>query len=223
MAEILDKFQKEVLKEMAKSKLSSHFVWSGGTALSYNYLQHRLSIDLDFLSQDLLPDEYLLSSVMEIKERLKIGRVKEQKRFNRHEFWLQKNKEALKIEFVFYPFPFIKAPKKVKEFGVKVDSIEDILTNKTHALFERSEPKDVFDIFWILRKEKIEYQKIFKWVKEKFGVEIDPVIFSSKALEAVAELKEIQLLLLNKKLFVPEKMKNYFELEAQKYLRKKVK
>lgn len=223
MKEVFNEFQKKILKEIGKSKLSSYFIWSGGTALSYKYLQHRKSVDLDFLSQELLPDEYLLSLVKQVGKSLKIKKIEEQKRFNRHQFWFYKDKKALKLEFVFYPFPFIKKPAKIKEFGLKIDSVEDILTNKAHALFERIESKDVFDIYWILQNKDIKYSKIFQWVKKKFGVEIDPVIFSSKALEAVSKIQQIKPMVLDKKFLVVSKMKNYFESEAQKYLKKKVK
>lgn len=223
MKEILNEFQKKLLKEIGKNELSSYFIWSGGTALSYKYLQHRKSVDLDFLSQELLPDEYLLSLVKQISKNLKIKKIEEQKRFNRHQFWLYKNKKALKLEFIFYPFSFIKKPAKIQEFGLKIDSIEDILTNKAHALFERTEPKDVFDIYWILQTKNIKFSKIFQWVKKKFGVEIDPVIFSSKALETVSKIQQIKPLVLHKKFLVVLKMKNYFESEAQKYLSKQIK
>ena len=106
MPEILTPFQKDTLKEMGKSELARFFVWSGGTALSFCYLQHRLSYDLDFLSKDLLPDEYLLSKIKKITKNLKIKKIEEQKRFNRREFWLRKNKEILRIEFVFLSFSF---------------------------------------------------------------------------------------------------------------------
>lgn len=223
MAKILTLFQKEVLKEIGKSKLSHYFIWSGGTALSYQYLRHRRSYDLDFLSKDLLPDEYLLSQIKKIAQNLKIKKIEEQKKFNRHEFWLKKNKETLRIEFVFYPFPTIKKAIKLMEFNIKIDSIEDILTNKTHAIFERAEPKDVFDIYCILKKRKTKFFNIFKWVRKKFGVEIDPVLLVSKILEGATKLTMIKPLILKKEFYKPNKIKEYFEKEAQDYLKRKIK
>lgn len=223
MPEILTNFQKELLKEIGKSKLSSFFIWFGGTALSYYYLQHRKSYDLDFLSKELLPDDYLLSQVNKIAENLKVKEIEEHKRFNRHEFWLKRGKENLKIEFVFYPFPDIKRPKNLEEFNIKINSIEDILASKTHAIFERTEPKDVFDFYCILQEKKIEFFSVFKWVKRKFGVEIDPVLFASKILEGASRLSEIRPIVLKKKFLNPNKMEKYFESKAEKYLKKKIK
>lgn len=223
MPKILNGFQRKALKEIGKSELSRFFIWSGGTALSFQYLQHRLSADLDFMSQDLLSGEYLLIQVKRIAKDLRVKKIEEQKRLNRHEFWLKRDKEILKIEFVFYPFPHIKPPKKIKEFDVKIGSIEDILTNKVHAVYERVEPKDVFDLYCILQMKKVGFFKIFRWVEKKFGVEIDPVLFASKALQGVDSLNKIKPLILKKEAFKPNKIKEYFQEEAEKYLKRKTK
>jgi len=179
MLNLLSKFQQEVLKEVSNSEFGNLFVWSGGTALSYYYLQHRDSFDLDFMSQDLFPDDFMISEIKKIAEKLDVKKIEEQKSYNRFIFWITKN-DTLKLEFVFYPFPHIKKPKIIKGFNIKIDSIEDILTNKVHAAFERSEPKDVFDLYCIFKNKEIDFAIVFEWVKKKFGVEIDPVLFSSK-------------------------------------------
>ena len=223
MPKILTSFQERTLKEIGKSELSRYFIWSGGTALAYQYLSHRKSHDLDFLSKDLFPDGYLLSQIKEISKNLKIKKIEEQQKFNRHEFWLKQDKKILKIEFIFYPFPNIKKPIKLPEFNIKIDSIEDILANKVHAIFERAEPKDVFDLYCILQKRKTKFLTIFKWVKRKFGVEIDPVLFATKTLEQLTELDKIKPLILETSKFQPNKIKNYFEKEAQDYLKRKIK
>lgn len=223
MPKILTGFQKKVLKEIGKSELSRFFIWSGGTALSYQYLHHRLSIDLDFMSQDLLPDEYLLGQIKKIAKNLRVKKIEEQKKFNRHEFWLKKNKETLRIEFVFYPFPYIKKPNKIKGFNIKIDSIEDILTNKVHTVYERTEPKDVFDFYCILQVKKVNFLKILKWVEKKFSVEIDPVLFISKAIQGADSLNKIKPLVFKKELFKPDKIKEYFQKEVENYLKRKIK
>lgn len=219
MAKFLSDFQKEFLKEFGKTKFADSFIWSGGTALSYYYLQHRESFDLDFMSTDLFPDEYILAEIKKLTANLKINKTEEKKIYNRYNFWLTK-KETLKIEFIFYPFPFIEKPKKLKEFNIKIDSIKDILTNKTHAIFERSEPKDVFDFYCILQKEKIKFPIVFKWVKNKFSVEIDPVLFVGKILEGVDKLNGIKPFIVKREFYNIDKIKKYFEKEAQNYLKK---
>jgi len=220
MNKFLTDFQKEVLKEIGNTELAKSFIWSGGTALSYYYLQHRESFDLDFMSTDLLPDEFILGEIKKIAKNLKIKEIEEQKIYNRHNFWLIKDKKTLKLEFVFYPFSSIRKSKKVEEFNIRIDSLEDILTNKMHAIFERSEPKDVFDFYCILNKKKISLNIIFNWVKKKFGVTIDPVIFMAKALEGADRLNEIKPLF--KSNYDLKEIKTLFEKQAQEYLKKKI-
>ncbi len=222
MGRFLTDFQKKVLKEIGKSELARFFIWSGGTALSYCYLRHRESFDLDFMSTDLFPDDYILSEIRKIADNLKIRKIEEQKIYNRHNFWFKKNNETLKLEFIFYPFLSIKKPKKLEEFNLKIDSLEDILTNKMHSIFERSEPKDVFDFYCILKKEKIKLALVFNWVKKKFGIEIDPVLFTGKILEGADKLNKIKPLITKKELYNSNKIKEYFEQKAQKYLKKKI-
>jgi predicted nucleotidyltransferase component of viral defense system len=222
MLNLLSKFQQEVLKEVSNSEFGNLFVWSGGTALSYYYLQHRDSFDLDFMSQDLFPDDFMISEIKKIAEKLDVKKIEEQKSYNRFIFWITKN-DTLKLEFVFYPFPHIKKPKIIKGFNIKIDSIEDILTNKVHAAFERSEPKDVFDLYCIFKNKEIDFAIVFEWVKKKFGVEIDPVLFSSKVFEGIDRLQEIKPIVFKKELYNPDKIKLYFQKEAEKYLKKNVK
>ena len=176
MNEFLSEFQKSCLGQVGESELSKYFYWSGGTALSYFYLQHRFSEDLDFLSPDLLPDDYLLAQVRKLAKNLQIKKIEEKKRFNRNEFILKKGKKVLRIEFIYYPFNSLKKPGQLKDLKIKIDSLEDIATNKTQAIFERVEPKDTFDLYWILKRKKIKFLTLFRWVEKKFGLEIDPVI-----------------------------------------------
>lgn len=179
-------------------------------------------MDLDFFSQDLFPDEHLLGKIKLLAKKLKIKKIEEQKRFNRHEFWLKRGKETVRTEFVFYPFPYIKKPKKLGEFNLKIDSIEDILTNKAHAIFERTEPKDAFDFYCILRKKKIRFFRVLEWVKKKFGVEIDPVLFTSKILEGIDKLGTLKPLVLKKELFMPKRIEEYFQKQTEGYLKIKI-
>lgn len=47
MASILTPQQKHALELISQTKIAKQFYFSGGTALSYHYLNHRLSEDLD--------------------------------------------------------------------------------------------------------------------------------------------------------------------------------
>ncbi|PIR06630.1 hypothetical protein COY65_00745 [Candidatus Jorgensenbacteria bacterium CG_4_10_14_0_8_um_filter_39_13] len=222
MIKILVPIQEVFLKKIGESELSKYFIWSGGTALSFYYLKHRKSQDLDFFSKDLVPADYVLTQINLIAKDLKIQKIEEQRRFNRHEFWLTKGEEVLRAEFVFYPFLNIGKPAFLKQFDIKIDSLEDILTNKIHAIFERMEPKDVFDVYYILQRKKTKFSLVLRWVKKKFGVEIDPVLLMSRILEGADRLTEIKPLILKKEHYKPNKIKEYFKKEAFNYLKRKI-
>jgi predicted nucleotidyltransferase component of viral defense system len=221
--EILNNFQAQTLKAASKSELSNYFYWSVGTALAYAYLQHRYSEDLDFLSEELLPDELVLALVKEISKQLNVDRTEQRKIYNRNEFIFFRKKQNLKLEFVYYPFINHKKPHILKEFGIKISSIEDIAINKVHALYERGEPKDVFDLYLILQKRKLTIRLLLRLVKEKFGTDIDYVQLNAQALKAIDRMKDIKPLMISKTLYKADEMRDFFQTEANKYLRKKVK
>lgn len=229
MKKILNTKQKKFLEEFQKSELSKYFYWSGGTLLAYFYLQHRFSEDLDFFSEDLLPDEFIAAEILKIKKMTNTKKVFKEKKLNRHQFIFQYEKEALKIEFVYYPFPSIDKRKILDEHGIKnikIDSLRNIAANKTHATFERYEPKDVFDLFYILQKGKFQFLQLFEWVEKKFGVEIDPVSFGAKIFQSVSQLEKIQPLIFFKKKNnmkkTVEKIEKFFKKEIFAYLKKKM-
>jgi predicted nucleotidyltransferase component of viral defense system len=220
---ILNNFQRRFLREFAKNDLFKYFYWSGGTALAYLYLNHRYSEDLDFLSEELLPDDYLLALVKELAKSLQIDKIEQRKIYNRHEFIFHKNKQSLKLEFVYYPFRNYRRPRILKEFGIKVSSLEDIAINKVHALSERQEPKDVFDLYWLLKKKKLTLDRLLRLVKKKFDLELDLIILSAQALKAIDRIKDIQPLIIHKADYHQNEMKRYFQEQANQYLRKQIK
>lgn len=222
MSEILSSPQKIALKMIGKSQLNKYFYWTGGTALAF-YLKHRRSEDLDFMSEELLPDEFLAREVPSIGSKLKTYRIEHIKQFNRWQYFLffQKSKQ-LKLEFVYYPFPKLARRIKLKEYNLQIDSLKDIAVNKAYAIFERSEPKDVYDIYTILRKKEFTFSQILNGVHKKFGVDIDPIIFIAKVMAGIKRISKIKPLIIDS-LPPIEFLNSYFQNIANQYLKKKLK
>lgn len=217
---LLTSFQREWLAAIGGSELKKHLVWSGGTALNFAYETFRLSEDLDFLSRELLPGDYLLTHIRSLAKKLRVTKIEEQHKFNRHQIFVQRNKDSLKVEIVYYPFPPLRKPKLLGEFGLRVDALEDIAANKAHALFERVEPKDVVDVYVVLKKLKISIPALLKLTQKKFGTEIDPALFAAKALEVAEHLKSIRPLLL--KNITAKEIKEFFQEQGARYLKKQL-
>lgn len=198
---ILTAKQLQILKFLSKNNFFSiFFYFTGGTALSAIYLQHRLSEDLDFFCDDLYADEILLREVNKLKSNLKIKQIKYQKDKNRQIFSLTfPDKESIKLEFVYFPFGKLKDKKIAKKIGLRVDSIKSIGENKILALYENTQPKHIFDLYWIVKKNRnLSLKKLHQGAIKKFGVEIDKVVFLEKALEAIDRIDKIQPLLFSK-------------------------
>lgn len=216
----LTKLQQQILTAVGHSQLADFFYWTGGTLLSACYLQHRWSEDLDFFSQDLISEEVVLAGMNNIKKSLGLSRLRQTIKLNRQQYQLQKNGEWLKLEFVYFPFPPLSKPKKVKEWPIKIDSLVDLAVNKIFALYERGEPKDAVDIYYIWQRQNWRLEKLIERANKKFGIELDPAMLASRALEAADRLPAITPLFprkINLKK-LQNNIESLFSLIGKKYL-----
>jgi len=160
--------QKIFLEKFGISELKSYFYFSGGTALSLFYYNHRESEDLDFFT-----DEKELLNLNKINFFFKSSGFKVleyNKKYDRRIFIIEINKNLVKVEFTYYPFERIFPLKEIK--GIMVDDKLDIITNKIAALCEREEEKDIFDIAFFIYKEGINsFKKVLdEYFDKKFGI-----------------------------------------------------
>ncbi|MBU2634974.1 nucleotidyl transferase AbiEii/AbiGii toxin family protein [Patescibacteria group bacterium] len=202
--------QKKVLDLFAKSSLKDKFYWTGGTLLSSYYLHHRRSSDLDFFTDKPFTYNQIISFIRKLKKELKLDQVEEKKIFDRQEFILH-NKGKLRLEFVQYEHPKIKARKRWK--GIIVDSLDDIAANKLISFLDRNDPKDLFDLYFLLTKKKYTIKKLIKLVEKKFGVSFEQSNVLSEIHKSTKELDNLKPLILAKS----QKEKNKIIKEIQEY------
>jgi len=202
--------QKKVLDLFAKSSLKDKFYWTGGTLLSSYYLHHRRSSDLDFFTDKPFTYNQIISFIRKLKKELKLDQVEEKKIFDRQEFILH-NKGKLRLEFVQYEHPKIKARKRWK--GIIVDSLDDIAANKLISFLDRNDPKDLFDLYFLLTKKKYTIKKLIKLVEKKFGVSFKQSNVLSEIHKSTKELDNLKPLILAKS----QKEKNKIIKEIQEY------
>lgn len=216
----LDTLQQKTLSLFADSFLVKKFYWTGGTALTYFYLQHRKSEDIDLFSETPFLYEEILSFIKTIQQSVKLKKVEEKRIFSRHEFFLH-NSSTLRLEFVHYDFPAIQKRKKWK--GIYVDSLTDMAANKTMAMLDRHDPKDAIDIYFLIHKSKISPKRLLSLVKKKFGITFPLSSFWDRALLASQMLNNIRPLLLGSeksKIKTIDSIRLFFEIEAAKEMRK---
>ena len=177
---ILTKEQKEILSFIKETPyISSQFYFTGGTALSEYHLHHRYSDDLDFFSEKPIDAEKLFTIVTNWAQRLH-ATVKTRLIDNRMYICIFtfKNKSELKIDLCYYDHLCIE--KKSIINGIQIDSEFDIAVNKLVTISQRSSVKDFVDLYYLL--PKYGYWDLAHAAKQKFLVEVDPVLFGSDLL-----------------------------------------
>lgn len=181
---ILTKRQLALLEAIQKiPALSGNFYLTGGTALAAFYLHHRYSEDLDFFSEheiDLLP---LNTFFTLYKKESGITLIDFQQSFNRNLFFLHfPDKEILKTEFTYFPFPRI-IPEKQKD-GLNIDSALDIAVNKLFTIYQRSAARDYIDLYCIHQKFGFTMGELIEKAKIKFDWHIDPLQLGTQFIKA---------------------------------------
>jgi len=113
--------------------------------------------------------------------------------------------EELKIEFTYYPFAQIAEGQDIN--GLQVDSLEDMSANKLMALFDRIEPKDFVDIYFIIQKAGISLEQILANVNKKFQFSFEPLTLGSEFAK-VRTMKELPRM---KTPFSLDELKKFYE------------
>ncbi|MBP7865809.1 MAG: nucleotidyl transferase AbiEii/AbiGii toxin family protein [Acidobacteria bacterium] len=138
-------FQDKVLGVLAP--LGTGFYLTGGTCLSRAYLGHRFSDDLDFFVNHrpefgLWRDQAIHALAADARWSCEV--LSREERFAR--LILRDGETALRIEWVNDVPCRIGTPREHPALG-RIDSPENILSNKVTALVDREEPKDLVDIW----------------------------------------------------------------------------
>lgn len=172
--------QQSILGEIGKNSfLQSNFYFTGGTALSSIYLDHRYSEDLDFFSQNKFDNSLIAEIVDEWAEKYGFS-VKST--FIEIVFIFNltfKNGVELKVDFGYYPY------KQLEEVtitdGIRVDSLLDIAVNKLFTIGNRTAVKDFVDLYFLLQKFTV--WDLIEGVRKKFKRKVDLYILASDFLK----------------------------------------
>jgi hypothetical protein len=148
---ILTPLQKEVLVFFSKIKDATYFLLTGGSALAEYYLGHRKSFDLDMFTSEkelVLPFSRILEE--EMKKRFSVVVTRRFETFVEYE--IGKGIESVKLQLA-YESPYRLEPPLESSLGIKVNNYKDLTTDKLLAFFQRAEPRDAIDLFFILKSE----------------------------------------------------------------------
>ncbi len=126
----------------------SPFYLTGGTALSRGYYNHRFSDDLDYFV-NYLPDFTMVAEV-QIKKLQAMFPLVEIDYKGEYLYRIFVEDRNLKIEFVNDVPTHIGDKINHPALGL-IDSKENILANKITAIVDRCMPKDIADIYFLLK------------------------------------------------------------------------
>ncbi len=207
---ILTETQKLFLELFGKQSISKKFYLSGGTALAGFYIPYRYSEDLDFFSMEEVQVNEIVVFIRSIKDKLGFDSFDFNTSFNRNLFFLHFPDQELKLEFTYYPFQSLDLSKE--EFGLKIDSIEDIAVNKLFTIYQNPRSRDFIDLYMIMKDRNFLLEDLIKKAKLKFDWHVDPLKLGSQLL-LVGEVKDYPRLLIE----LDEKdWQNFFKEEAKK-------
>jgi len=183
-------------------EFSGDFVLSGGTALMLQ-INHRKSFDFDLFTNKPI-DKSLLRKCREIFGRFINVNI------DNSDLLLFNTSSGVKIDMVYYPykplFPLIKADP------LPLFDINDLASNKAYTIGRRATWRDYVDLFFLLRKNHTNLDKIISDAKKRFSGEFSEKLF----LEQLSYFKDLEVVDIE---FIKEK---YTEKEIKKFLTEQV-
>lgn len=159
--------QDKFLDRFFDSAIGSDFYLTGGTALVRFYFHHRESVDLDFFTQNQTQDFSLVNrSILQIAHTLQLKIVNQitTDTFLQYIF-VDNNETPLKVDIV-RDIP-IHFGALLSRDNVRLDSIENIGSNKILAVFGRVDAKDFIDLYWILHHTSFTFDHLYDLAGQK--------------------------------------------------------
>ncbi len=151
--EVLSEFQQTLLRHFAKNPILKDYYLTGGTALSAYYLKHRFSEDLDFFTE--VPQGVSRAETLVQEAANSMGlTITMGRRFQTlFECSLSDGAgEKIELDFALDMPGRLQPIHQGKALGCNLDNKIDIACNKLSALYERTEPKDFVDVYFICGK-----------------------------------------------------------------------
>jgi hypothetical protein len=149
---LLTPLQRRLLREIGKTRLREEFFLTGGTALAALYLHHRYSLDLDLFTENPTAIAQVPPTMREVTSRLGVEIT-----FTRtlgtflEAFVTSPDGEGVEFDFA-QDSPYRLEPTRLHpELDLWVDNPTDIACNKLSALFDRAEPKDFVDVYFVVQ------------------------------------------------------------------------
>lgn len=129
---------------------------AGGTALALQ-IGHRISVDLDFFTQNEFSESQLSIKLSTLPEFIQEGTAQ-------RTVWGKIGKT--KFSIFYYKYPVLD--KTVSFEGIQLASLKDIAAMKIHAIENRGTKRDFIDVYYLSKKYTL-YEMI-QFYQKKYGV-----------------------------------------------------
>lgn len=174
---------------------------AGGTALAL-HLGHRISVDLDFFTQEEFNEEVLIQNLKKLPEFKAEGTAWKT-------VWGSIN--DTKFSLFFYQYPLIK--NTIVAEGVQILSKEDIAAMKIHALEDRGTKRDFVDLYFLAKEFSLE--QMLKFYDYKYGVLKEHLYIILRSLNYFTDAEEDKMPRMIRKVSW-EEVKNFFTVQGKK-------
>jgi predicted nucleotidyltransferase component of viral defense system len=155
------------LDKFFSDSLSADFYLTGGTSLARFYFHHRESLDLDLFSNNQKIDFTQVSFLVnKIGLEMGLTTIQQVTTGTFVQFIFEDvEKNTLKIDLVKdIPVHFGELKQEGK---IKIDSLENIGSNKITAIFGRTDHKDFIDLYYILNETNFTFDHLVALAKQK--------------------------------------------------------
>lgn len=159
--------QDKFLDSFFQSAHAGEFCLTGGTALARFYFYHRESVDLDLFTNNQQVDfDSVNATVRGIVTRLGKQVIREIVTDTFIQYIVEDSAgSSLKVDFVKdVPIHFGEIASRGR---VRLDSIENIGSNKILTIFGRTDAKDFIDLFWIIKNAGFSFDHLYNLAKQK--------------------------------------------------------
>jgi len=184
--------QDRFLGKFFAGPLGEDFYLTGGTALARFYFHHRESLDLDLFTNNQMRDfAQVNQNVLQILITLDL-QIKSQVVTDTYIQYIVTDEanKSLKIDLV-KDIP-VHFGKLVEHDGIRVDSLENIGSNKVLAILGRTDAKDFIDLYWILNRAQLDFDDLYRLAKEKdLGLSEFYLAFACQAVDQIRMIPQM--------------------------------
>lgn len=159
--------QDKFLDSFFQSVHANEFCLTSGTALARFYFHHRESIDLDLFTNNQQVDfDSVNATVRGTVARLGKHVIREVITDTFIQYIVEDSAgSSLKVDLVKdVPIHFGEI---IKRGRIRLDSIENIGSNKILTIFGRTDAKDFIDLFWIIKNAGFTFDHLYNLAKQK--------------------------------------------------------